>query len=122
MTKTGKVAPYGGAQFGTVTIYEDGFWDGVQYYNSKHHTHVQVLGWNEKTQKGIFVGGANPFGDPAAGARITNTFISNGADIVFPVAGGDRLGTPAATKSAGGRGKRGYLYLVSTYDCRPPPT
>ena len=30
----------------------DGFWDGVQYYNTKHHTHVQVLGWNEQTQNG----------------------------------------------------------------------
>src|SRR5215471_18037881 len=89
MTKTGKVATYGGAQFGTVTIYMDGFWDGVQYYNQQHHTHVQVLGWSEPTQKGIFVGGSNPFGDQGAGARITNTFISAGADIVFPVAGGD---------------------------------
>ena len=52
MTKTGKVATFGGAQFPTVTIYMDGFWDGVQYYNRKHSTNVQVLGWNEQTQKG----------------------------------------------------------------------
>jgi basic membrane protein A len=32
MTKTGKVATFGGEDFGTVTIYMDGFWDGVQYY------------------------------------------------------------------------------------------
>jgi len=44
MTKTGKVATYGGAKYPTVTIYMDGFWDGVQYYNKQHHTHVQVLG------------------------------------------------------------------------------
>ena len=49
MTKTGKVATFGGQKLPTVTIYMDGFWDGVQYYNSQHHTHVQVLGWNEKT-------------------------------------------------------------------------
>ncbi len=122
MTKTGKVATYGGAQFGTVTIYEDGFWDGVQYYNSKHHTHVQVLGWNEKTQKGIFVGGSNPFGDQAAGARITNTFISNGADIIFPVAGGDGLGTAAAIKSADAGGKHVYMYWVDTDGCVSSPT
>jgi basic membrane protein A and related proteins len=117
MTKTGKVATYGGAQFGTVTIYEDGFWDGVQYYNSKHHTHVQVLGWSEPKQKGIFVGGSNPFGDQAAGARITNTFISNGADIIFPVAGGDGLGTAAAIKSADAGGKHVYMYWVDTDGC-----
>jgi len=33
MTKTGTVATFGGQQFGTVTIYMDGFYDGVQYYN-----------------------------------------------------------------------------------------
>ena len=52
MTKTGKVATFGGIKLPTVTIYMDGFWDGVQYYNPKHHTNVKVLGWNEKTQNG----------------------------------------------------------------------
>ena len=52
MTKTGKVATFGGQQFPTVTIYMDGFWDGVQYYNSKHGTNVQVLGWNETDPEG----------------------------------------------------------------------
>ena len=33
MTKTGKVATFGGQELPTVTIYMDGFWDGVQYYN-----------------------------------------------------------------------------------------
>ena len=33
MTKTGKVATFGGQKLPTVTIYMDGFWDGVQYYN-----------------------------------------------------------------------------------------
>ncbi|MGH9068905.1 MAG: BMP family ABC transporter substrate-binding protein, partial [Acidimicrobiales bacterium] len=41
LTKTGKVATYGGENFSTVTIYMDGFWDGVQYYNKKHHKSVQ---------------------------------------------------------------------------------
>jgi basic membrane protein A len=117
MTKTGTVATYGGAQFGTVTIYEDGFWDGVQYYNQKNHTKVKVLGWSEKTQKGIFVGGSNPFGDQGAGARITNTFISAGADIIFPVAGGDGLGTAAAVKAADANGKHVYMYWVDTDGC-----
>ncbi len=117
MTKTGKVATYGGAKFGTVTIYEDGFWDGVQYYNQKHGTHVQVLGWNEKTQNGIFVGGSNPFGDQGAGQRIANTFINQGADIIFPVAGGDGLGTAAAVKTADAGGKKVYMYWVDTDGC-----
>jgi basic membrane protein A len=56
MSKSGKVATFGGVQLPTVTIYMDGFYDGVQYYNTKHGTKVQVLGWNEGTQKGSFTG------------------------------------------------------------------
>ena len=39
-SKTGKVATFGGQKLSTVTIYMDGFYDGVAYYNTKHHTHV----------------------------------------------------------------------------------
>ena len=84
MTKTGKVATFGGQKLPTVTIYMDGFYDGVQYYNSKHGTHVQVLGWNEKTQNGSFTG---DFTNQTKGQTLTQTFISEGADIIFPVAG-----------------------------------
>jgi basic membrane protein A len=114
MTKTGKVATFGGLQFGTVTIYEDGFWDGVQYYNTKHHTHVQVLGWNEKTQKGTFAGG---FTDLGAGQRIANTFITEGADIIFPVAGGVGLGSAKAVQTADNAGKHISMMWVDTDGC-----
>jgi basic membrane protein A len=89
MSKTKKVATFGGQKLPTVTIYMDGFWDGVQYYNQKHNTNVQVLGWNEKTQNGSFTGN---FTDITAGQRLTNTFISEGADVIFPVAGNVGLG------------------------------
>jgi len=52
MTKTGKVATFGGLNIPPVTIYMDGFWEGVQYYNTQKHKSVQVLGWDEKNQKG----------------------------------------------------------------------
>ena len=97
MTKTGKVATFGGEDFGTVTIYMDGFWDGVQYYNSKHGTHVQVLGWNEQTQKGSFTG---DFTNQTKGETLTQTFISEGADIIFPVAGNVGLGAAKAVQNA----------------------
>ena len=99
MTKTGKVATFGGIELPTVTIYMDGFWDGVQYYNSKHGTHVQVLGWNEKTQKGSFTG---DFTNQTKGQTLTQTFISEGADIIFPVAGNVGLGAAKAVQSADG--------------------
>jgi basic membrane protein A and related proteins len=97
MTKTGKVATFGGQEFPTVTIYMDGYYDGVQYYNQKHGTHVQVLGWDEKTQKGSFTG---DFTNQTKGQTLTQTFISEGADIIFPVAGNVGLGAAKAVQQA----------------------
>ena len=97
MTKTGKVATYGGQELPTVTIYMDGFWDGVNYYNQQNHTNVQVLGWNEQTQKGEFT---NNFTDETAGLTLGQTFIDEGADIIFPVAGDVGLGTLKAVQEA----------------------
>ncbi len=97
MTKTGKVATFGGEDIGTVTIYMDGFWDGVQYYNKQHGTHVQVLGWNEKTQHGSFTGN---FTNQTTGETLTQTFITEGADIIFPVAGDVGLGAAKAVEDA----------------------
>jgi basic membrane protein A len=114
MTKTGKVATYGGMKFGTVTIYEDGFWDGVQYYNKQHGTHVQVLGWSEPSQNGTFAGS---FTNITAGETIANTFIHDGADIIFPVAGGVGLGTAKAVQTANGSGKHIAMYWVDTDGC-----
>jgi basic membrane protein A len=114
MTKTGKVATYGGMKFGTVTIYEDGFWDGVQYYNKQHHTHVQVLGWSYPSQNGTFAGS---FTNISAGQTIGNTFIHDGADIIFPVAGGVGLGTAKAVQTANGSGKNIAMFWVDTDGC-----
>jgi basic membrane protein A and related proteins len=98
-SKSGKVATFGGLPIAPVTIYMDGFWEGVQYYNSKHSTHVQVLGWNEQTQQGSF---AQSFTDQNAGKQITQGFLSQGADIVFPVAGGTGLGALAQAQQSNG--------------------
>jgi len=114
MTKTGKVATYGGEKFGTVTIYMDGFWDGVQYYNKQHHTNVQVLGWSEPSQNGTFAGS---FTNITAGETIANTFIHDGADIIFPVAGGVGLGTAKAVQAANSSGKHVAMYWVDTDGC-----
>jgi basic membrane protein A and related proteins len=114
MTKTGVVATYGGENFGTVTIYEDGFWDGVQYYNTQHHTKVTVLGWDETTQKGDFIGN---FTNVGAGQSLTNTYIGEGADVIFPVAGGVGLGTAKAIQTADAAGKHVLMEWVDTDGC-----
>jgi basic membrane protein A len=114
MTKSGKVATFGGQDFGTVTIYMDGYWDGVQYYNQQHHTHVQVLGWNEQTQKGSFTG---DFTNQTKGQTVTQTFISEGADVIFPVAGNVGLGAAKAVQDADAAGGHVNMLWVDTDGC-----
>jgi len=114
MSKTGKVATFGGEDFGTVTIYMDGYWDGVQYYNQKHGTHVQVLGWNEQTQKGEFTG---DFTNETKGQTVTQTFISEGADVIFPVAGNVGLGAAKAVQQADASGGHVNMLWVDVDGC-----
>jgi basic membrane protein A and related proteins len=114
MSKTGKVATFGGQKLSTVTIYMDGFYDGVQYYNTKHHKSVQVLGWNEATQTGNFT---NSFTDLTAGQQTTNTFINEGADVIFPVAGGVGLGAAKAVQTADQSGGHVNMMWVDTDGC-----
>ena len=101
MSKTGKVATYGGLNIPPVTIYMDGFWEGVQYYNQQKGKNVQVLGWDEKNQKGGTF--ANSFTDSNKGKQITQQFQQQGADVVFPVAGGTGIGSAAAAAASGGQ-------------------
>jgi basic membrane protein A len=101
-TKTGKVATFGGADYPTVAVYMDGFWEGVQYYNQQHGTKVQVLGWDQTTQKGTF-DPTQSFTDQAGGQQIAENFEAQGADIVFPVAGGTGIGALAAAQASGGK-------------------
>jgi basic membrane protein A len=101
MTKTGTVATFGGLNIPPVTIYMDGFWEGVQYYNKQKSKNVKVLGWNETNQKGGTF--AQSFTDQNQGKQISQTFIQQGADIIFPVAGGTGLGAGAAAAASGGK-------------------
>jgi basic membrane protein A and related proteins len=114
MSKTGKVATFGGEDFGTVTIYMDGYWDGVQYYNQQHKTNVQVLGWNETSQKGEFTG---DFTNQTKGQTVTQTFISEGADVIFPVAGNVGLGAAKAVQQADASGGHVNMLWVDTDGC-----
>jgi basic membrane protein A len=92
----------------------DGFADGVKYYNQKHGKNVQVLGWNEATQNGLF---SNSFTDLTAGQRIAQTFITEGADVIFPVAGGVGLGAAKAVQTADQSGQNVNMMWVDTDGC-----
>jgi basic membrane protein A len=97
-SSSGVVATYGGMQIGPVTIFMDGFADGVAHYNEVHGTDVQVLGWDKENQSGAF---AESFEDQAAGRSLSDSFVAQGADVIMPVAGGTGLGTAAAAAESG---------------------
>jgi basic membrane protein A and related proteins len=99
-SKTGKVATFGGLKIPPVTIFMDGFADGVAYYNKQKSKNVQVLGWSKASQNGSF---ANDFANPAKGKQLAGTFVAQGADVVMPVAGGTGLGAAEVAKSSGGK-------------------
>jgi len=79
----------------------DGMYAGIKYYNEKNKAKVKLLGWDASKQTGTFVGGDNPWGDPAKGEQLAQTFMDQGADIVHPVAGGTGNGTIKAMLAAG---------------------
>ena len=103
MSQTGKVGTFGGAKIPTVTIFMDGFAQGVDYYNQQKSKSVSVLGWDAAKQDGQFVPGGNPFKDTAGGQQVAQGLISQGADIVFPVAGQSGLGALQAAKASNGK-------------------
>jgi basic membrane protein A len=97
-SKTGKVGTYGGLKIPPVTIFMDGFADGVAYYNTAKGKHVQVLGWDKAKQEGLF---ANDFASPAKGKQQSDSLLAQGADVIMPVAGGTGLGTTSDAKTTG---------------------
>ncbi len=95
---TGIVGTWGGAKIPTVTIFMDGFYDGVQYYNEQKGEDVQVLGWDKATQEGQFVG---DFANTGLARQISDNLISQGADVLHPVAGPLAESAAIAAQAAG---------------------
>ena len=81
-TKTGVVGTYGGQPYPTVTIFMDGFKQGVDYYNAQKNKSVKVVGWDGKN--GSFTGGFE------ANETATNTarqLLDQDVDVILPVGG-----------------------------------
>lgn len=95
MSESGTVATYGGLPIPSVQIFMDGFSDGIDKYNEDEGTDVQLLGWDKEAQNGSF---ANSFDDQSQGSTLGEQFISQGADIILPVAGPVGLGTAAVAE------------------------
>ncbi|MFF2389829.1 BMP family protein [Agromyces sp. NPDC058104] len=98
VSKTGVVATFGGGNQPPVTLFMDGFVDGVAKYNEVHGTQVRALGWDKAKQDGSFTG---DFEDVNKGKVMTEGFIDQGADVILPVAGQVGEGAAAAALDRG---------------------
>ncbi|GAA4283593.1 BMP family ABC transporter substrate-binding protein [Brevibacterium daeguense] len=97
MSESGTVATFGGMQIPSVSIFMDGFSDGVDKYNEDKGEEVELLGWDKEAQDGSFSG---DFDNQGQGQTLTEQFISQGADVIMPVAGPVGLGAAAAVSEA----------------------
>ncbi|MES2092800.1 MAG: BMP family ABC transporter substrate-binding protein [Actinomycetota bacterium] len=97
-SKSGIVGTFGGMQFPTVTIFMDGFSDGVAQFNKDKSKAVKVVGWDVTSQKGSFTGG---FAANDTAKSTAQNLIDQGADVIFPVGGPIFQSAGAAIKDSG---------------------
>ena len=89
MSKTNTVGFVGGLESPVIEKFQAGFEQGAKYVNP-----------NIKTLS-VYLGGANPFNDPASAKAKTETLIQQGADVVYHAAGGSGNGMFQAVKEKG---------------------
>lgn len=77
-----KVGTFGGMNFPTVSIFMDGFKQGVDYWNTEKKDDVQVIGWNGTD--GVFTGGFEANQDAINAAQ---GIVDQGVDVLLPVGG-----------------------------------
>ena len=110
MSETGKVGTFGGINIPPVTIFMNGYSEGIDHYNEAKGANVELLGWDAKKQDGLFTG---DFENQDNGKNTTESLLNEGADIVMPVAGPVGLGAAAAAQDAG----NASLVWVDTDGC-----
>jgi basic membrane protein A len=110
-TETGTVGTYGGINIPTVTIFMKGFQLGIEHYNEENGTNVELIGWDNAADDGLFTG---DFEDQSKGRATTESLLDDGADIIMPVAGPVGLGTIEAVRARGGDAK---VIWVDTDGC-----
>ncbi|MFB2581072.1 BMP family protein [Herbiconiux sp. P15] len=97
-SKSGTVGTYGGIQIPSVTIFMDGFVDGVTYYNEQKGTDVKAIGWDVAGQTGVFTGG---FAAGVEAKTAAQGLIDQGADVILPVGGPIFLSAGEAIRDSG---------------------
>ncbi|MFC5503456.1 BMP family protein [Lysinimonas soli] len=83
-SKTGVVGTFGGIQIPPVTIFMDGFVEGVQYFDKVKSKSVKVVGWDVTSQTGVFTGG---FAAGVEAKTAAQGLLDQNADVIMPVGG-----------------------------------
>ena len=97
-SETGVVGTFGGIPIPPVTIFMDGFVQGVSYYNETKGTSVQALGWDLEGQTGAFTGGFAPGTEALTTAQ---GLIDQNADVLLPVGGPIYFSAAEAIRDSG---------------------
>jgi basic membrane protein A and related proteins len=95
-TTTNTVGTFGGMNFPTVSIFMDGFKQGVDYYNEQKGKGVTVLGWDGAD--GLFTGG---FEANDTARQTAQSLIDQNVDVLLPVGGPIYQSAAAAIREAG---------------------
>lgn len=99
VSQTKNVGTYGGQPFDTVTIFMDGFAQGVEHYNEVHSDSVKVWGWDSTNpDAGTFTGG---FAAGTDALNAANSLIGQNIDVLLPVGGPIYQSGAAAIRDSG---------------------
>jgi basic membrane protein A len=91
-----KVGTFGGMNFPTVSIFMDGFKQGVEYWNKEKGDNVQVIGWDGTD--GVFTGGFEANQDAINAAQ---GIVDQGVDVLLPVGGPIYQSAASVIRSSG---------------------
>jgi len=95
-SETGTIGTFGGINIPSVSIFMDGYLAGANYFNSETGSDVKVLGWDG--ENGSFT---ESFDDVTKGQTLAEGLLSQGADVIMPVAGPVGEGAEVAIKDNG---------------------
>ncbi|AEG43748.1 BMP family protein [Isoptericola variabilis] len=96
-SEAGKVGTFGGQPFPTVTIFMDGFKQGVEHYNEVNGANVEVVGYTGG-EDGSFTGG---FEANETAKTTAQNIIDQGVDVLLPVGGPIYQSAIAAIQDSG---------------------
>lgn len=99
-TKTGILGTFAGIAFPTVTIFMDGFYQGMTYHNEQKGTSVKLVGYDPANPDATLATGGFAADDNAK--SVAKTVLDQGADVLLPVGGPIFQSGGAAIEENGG--------------------